>query len=58
MSAKIRYLVNNKSIRYTVYQAEQWDRHHAKQSTDLRVNSYIYIKQSLEGQSFPILTRQ
>ena len=28
----------------------------AKQSTDLLVNSYIYIKQSFEGQNFPILT--
>ena len=40
-----KYLVNNKNSRYTevtkLNQAEQWDIHHAKQSTDLRVNSYI-----------------
>ena len=39
------YLVNNKNIRYSgvtkLDQAEQWDIHHAKQSTDLRVNSCI-----------------
>ena len=39
------YLVNSKNIRYSVVtkldQAEQWDRHHAKQSTDLRVNNHI-----------------
>ena len=39
------YLVNNKNIRYSrvtkLNQAEQWDIHHAKQSTDFRVNSYI-----------------
>ena len=39
------YLVNNKSIRYSgatkLNQAEQWDIHHAKQSTEMRVNSYI-----------------
>ena len=38
------YLVNNKNIRYSgvtkLNQAEQWDIHHAKHSTDLRVNSY------------------
>ena len=56
------YLVNNKSIRYSgvtkLKQAEQWDIHQAKQSTDLRVNSYNCIKQSFEGQSFPILTNR
>ena len=32
---------------------------HAKQSTDLRVNSYILkIKQSFEGQRFPFLTNR
>ena len=39
------YLVNNKSIRYSevtkLNQAEQWDIHHAKQSTELCVKSYI-----------------
>ena len=41
----MKYLVNNKIIRYSVVttlnQAEQWDINHAKQSTDLQVNSYI-----------------
>ena len=37
-------------------QAEQWEIHHAKQSTDLRVKSYILIKQSFEAEKFPILT--
>ena len=39
------YLVNYKNIRYSgvtkLNQAEQWDIHHAKQSINLRVNSYI-----------------
>ena len=35
-------------------QAEQWHIHHAKQSTDLRVDSYISKKQRFEGQRFPI----
>ena len=39
------YMVSGKNIRYTgvtkLDQAEQWDIHHAKQSTDLRVISYI-----------------
>ena len=39
------YLVKNKNVRYNgvtkLSQAEQWDIHHAQQSTDLRVNSYI-----------------
>ena len=39
------YLVNNKNIRNSgaikLNQAEQWDIHHAKQSTELHVNSYI-----------------
>ena len=39
------YLVNSKNIRYSgvskLDQAEQWDIQHAKQSSDLRVNSYI-----------------
>ena len=56
------YLVNNKSIRCSgvtkLKQAEQWDIHQAKQSTDLRVNSYDWIKQSFEGQSFHILTNR
>ena len=51
-----------KNVRYSgvtkLKQAEQWDRHHEKQSTDLRVNSYIKIKQSFESQSFPILTNR
>ena len=29
-----------------------------KKSTDLHMNSYIEIKQSFEGQSFPILTNR
>ena len=37
--------------------SEQWHVHHAKQSTGLRVNSYI-LKQSFEGQSFIILTNR
>ena len=36
-------MVSNKIIRYSgitkLNQAKQWDTHHAKQSTDLRVNS-------------------
>ena len=44
------YQVNNKNIRYSgvtkLNQAEQWDMHHAKQSTDF------------EGQSFPVLTNR
>ena len=40
-----KYLANNKNICYSgvtkLNQAEQWDIHHAKKSTDLRVNSYI-----------------
>ena len=39
------YLVNSKKIRYSgvtkLNQAEQWDIHHAKQSTDLHINSNI-----------------
>ena len=39
------YLLNSKNNRYSgltkLNQAEQWDIHHAKQSADLRVNSYI-----------------
>ena len=39
------YLANSKNIRYSgvtkLDQAEQWDIHLAKESTDLRVNSYI-----------------
>ena len=38
-------LVNNKNIRYSgvtkLSQAEQWDIHNVKQSTDLRMNSNI-----------------
>ena len=38
-------MVSRKNIRYSgvakLNQAKQWDTHHAKQSTDLRVNSYI-----------------
>ena len=37
------YLINNKNIRYSgvtkLNQAEQWDIHHEKQSTDLRVTA-------------------
>ena len=40
--ATTNYLANNKNIRYggvtKLNQAEQCDIHHAKQSTDLRVN--------------------
>ena len=39
------YLVNSKNICYSgvtkLNQAEEWDIHHSKQSTDLRINSYI-----------------
>ena len=46
----VSYLVNNKNIRYSgvtkLNQAEQWDIHHAKQTTDF------------EGQSFPVLTNR
>ena len=56
------YLVNNKNICNSgitkFNQVEQWNIHHAKQSTDLRMNSYILIKQSLEGQSFNVLTNR
>ena len=52
------YLVNSKNIRYNrvtkLNRAEQWDIHHAKQSTDLRVNSKAFS----EGQSFPIFTNE
>ena len=42
------YLVNNKNIRYSG----------VTKLTDLRVNSYIRIKQSCKGQSFSILTNR
>ena len=62
LNNKTNYLVNSKNIRYSgvtkLDQAEQWDIHHSKQSTDLRVNSYIYIKQSFEAQNFPIFTNR
>ena len=59
---KMKYLVSNKNIPYSritkLNQAEQWDIHQSKQSTDLRMNSYIEIKQNFEGQRFPLLTNR
>ena len=56
----MKYLVNNKHIRYSgVTKLNNGILLHcAIQSTDLCVNSYIQIKQSFEGQSFPILTNR
>ena len=43
--AIMNYLLNNKNICYSgvtkLNQAEQWNIHYTKQSTDLHVNSYI-----------------